>query len=138
MLGSSSGKPLCAEGKRREGRLEKEAAVLPFGDRIALHDAVPAANLVIKSGADPAGRMDPQIATQLIARRPVSGAQQELRGPERSPGEDHSAPRVNGERPGAAVETSLALDPGGTPMIEDQPFRLDLGPHPRAVAHRPG
>src|SRR5437764_13001447 len=87
MRGPRAGKPLGAEGERSEGRLEQETPVLPLADRVALHYAVPAADLLVEPRTDPAGRVDPEVPSKLIVCRAVSGSQQELGGAECATGQ---------------------------------------------------
>src|SRR6185437_10861355 len=47
VLGAGAGQPGAAERRWREGGLEQDAARLPLVDVVALHDAVPAAHLLL-------------------------------------------------------------------------------------------
>ena len=72
---------------------------LPLVDVVALHDAVPAAHLLLVAGADPAGGVDVEVAADLAAAEPR--AQQQLGRAEGAAGDDHRAPgahRVGGAR----------------------------------------
>ena len=62
VLAAGSGQPGAAEGKRGEGRLEQDPLLLPLVHVAALHDALPAAHVLLEAGADPAGGMDVQVA----------------------------------------------------------------------------
>ena len=150
VLGPDARHPVTAEGERGEGRLEQDALALPLVDGIALHHALPAADLLVEAGADPAGRMDAEVAPELAAARAHSGAHEELRRAERAAGDDHGPPGANGERlrralsgPGDAAD---ALDADRAVSLEEDAARLDSGPHagprrdrPRQVGdvHRP-
>src|SRR6266542_3470968 len=86
VLGAGPREPLGAEGERSEGGLEQDAALLPLAHRIALHHAVPPADLLVEASSHPACRMDAQVATELAARRAKARAQEELRCTERANG----------------------------------------------------
>ena len=90
-------------------------------DAVALHDAVPATNLLVEAGSDPAGRVDPQVAPELPARGPEPGAEQKLGRAERPAGHDHCLPGADavGARP--AVGPSHAVESGGAIAFEDDP-----------------
>ena len=80
-----------AERQRREGRLEEQPARPPLVHVPALHDAVPAAYLVVEQPADPAGRLDVEMPPGVTVD-PV--AQQQLGRADRAPGK-HDRARVH-------------------------------------------
>ncbi len=129
--------PGAAEGERREGRLEQDPLRLPLVDEVALHDAVPAAYLLLVTGADPAGGVDVEVATHLAACQPR--ADQQLRGAEGAAGDDRRPPGAHGVGPPRAVAASgLAADADGAAILDQQAASLDSGAKPGAGGDRAG
>ena len=99
VLAPGAEQPGAAEGQRREGRLEQDPLRLPLVDVVALHHALPAAHLLLVAGADPAGRVDVEVAPDLAAAE--AGAQQQLRRAQGAAGDDRRA--AGADRVGAAL-----------------------------------
>src|SRR5581483_10922089 len=118
-LAAGPGQPLGAEGQGRERRLHEEPYVLPLVHAVALHDALPAAHLLVEAGADPGGGVDPQVAPKL--RVAQARAQEQLRRADRATGGDHGAARADLE--GATADP--ACEAGGAPPLEADRARLD-------------
>ncbi len=95
VVAAGAGEPGAAEGEGGEGGLEQEALGLPLVDVIALHHAVPAADLLLVAGADPAGGVDVEVAADLAAAE--ARAQQQLGRAQGSTGDDRRSPGADGE-----------------------------------------
>ncbi len=101
VLATGAEQPGAAEGERGEGRLEQDLLCCPLIDVVALHHALPAAHLLLIASADPAGRVDVEVAADLGAAE--AGAQQQLRRPQGAAGDDRRAAGADG------VGTALAV-----------------------------
>src|SRR3954447_18594552 len=107
MLAPGAQQPGAAEGKRREGGLEEDPLGLPLVDVVALHDALPAAHLLLVAGTDPRRGVDVKMAAQ--SRMADARAKEQLRRAEGPAGSDHglgaNAPVTPGR--GSAVAAHL-------------------------------
>jgi hypothetical protein len=133
VLGAGAGQPLPTEGQGRERRLEEDPLRLPLVDGVALHDPLPAAHRLVEPGADPAGGVDAQVATELATGRAKARSHEQLRGPEGAAAHDHAAPgaepnRPAGARPRRVGPVGEALDPGRAMARKDDSPDVDPGP----------
>jgi hypothetical protein len=86
VLAAGARKPLAAERERGERRLHQQAHLVPLVDVVALHDAVPATDLLLEEPADPGGGVDVQVAADLAAHVADPVAEQQLGRPDRAAG----------------------------------------------------
>src|SRR4249919_2773708 len=146
--GAHAWQPLRPEGERGEGGLEQDALRLPLIDVVALHDAVPPADLLLVAGADPGGGVDVEVTAE--GGMANARAQKQLGRAERASGADHCLrahlPIAAGRRPAVARQLLGARDgqagaAGETrrsSVLHQDTLHLDAGAYASTSGHGAG